>query len=153
MSPLLQRTPLSSSQRSRWSTPSTGGRVGRTWPCFLKALASEGVAVLMEDFTFVAGEEDTRVLVEGLVVLKATSDDQKVHSVETDLELAQCLQRLESPTIRKSLKHLDAASSDPTTNPKPPTVIPLMLLFQRDRPCEGRLKKTSSGQEKKKKIK
>merc|ERR550532_405970 len=66
MSPLLQRTPLSSSQRSRWSTPSTGGRVGRTWPCFLKALASEGVAVLIEDFTFVAGEEDTRVLVEKL---------------------------------------------------------------------------------------
>merc|ERR1712110_19952 len=32
MSPFLQRTPLSSSQRSRWSTPSAGGRVGRT--CF-----------------------------------------------------------------------------------------------------------------------
>ena len=31
--------------------------MGRTWPCFLKALASEGVAVLMEDFTFLAGEE------------------------------------------------------------------------------------------------
>jgi len=60
--------------------------------------------------------------------------------------------RLESPTIRKSLKHLDAAS-EPTTNPKPPMVIPLMLLFQRDGPCKGRLKKTSSGQEKKKKIK
>merc|ERR1712210_209664 len=87
------------------------------------------------------------------VQLQATSDDQKVHSVETDLELAQCPQRLESPTTRKSMKHLDAASSDPTTNPKPPTVIPLMLLFQRDGPCEGRLKKTSSGQEKKKKIK
>jgi len=34
------------------------------------SLANEGVAVLMEDFSFLAGEEDTRVLVEGLVVLK-----------------------------------------------------------------------------------
>merc|ERR1719458_1846910 len=42
MSPLLQRTPLSSSQRSRWSTPSTGGRVGRTWPCFFKGSCQRG---------------------------------------------------------------------------------------------------------------
>jgi hypothetical protein len=86
------------------------------------------------------------------VQLRAMSDDQKVHSVENDLELMQCPSRLESPTIRKSLKHLDAAS-EPTTNPKPPTVIPLMLLYQRDGPGKGRLKKTSLGQEKKKKIK
>ena len=42
-----------------------GGR-GRV---FRGSLANEGVAVLMEDFSFLAGE-DTRVLVEGLVVLK-----------------------------------------------------------------------------------
>jgi hypothetical protein len=57
--------------------------VGRTWPCFPKALASEGVAVLMEDFTFIAGEEDTRVLVEGLVVLKG---DLTTVSTEVRLE-------------------------------------------------------------------
>merc|ERR550532_111774 len=90
MIPLLQRTPLSSSQRSRWSTPSTGGRVGRTWPCFSKALASEGVAVLMEDFTFVAGEEDTRVLVEGLVVLKGD-----LTTVSTEVVVEKLSARLE----------------------------------------------------------
>ena len=90
MSPLLQRTPLSSSQRSRWSTPSTGGRVGRTWPCFFKALASEGVAVLMEDFTFIAGEEDTRVLVEGLVVLKGD-----LTTVSTEVVVEKLSARLE----------------------------------------------------------
>merc|ERR1712110_720109 len=85
MSPLLQRTPLSSSQRSRWSTPSTGGRVGRTWPCFLKALASEGVAVLMEDFTFVAGEDDTRVLKGDLT------------TVSTEVVVEKLSARLEAP--------------------------------------------------------
>jgi len=64
--------------------------VGRTWPCFLKALASEGVAVLMEDFTFIAGEEDTRVLVEGLVVLKGD-----LTTVSTEVVVEKLSVRLE----------------------------------------------------------
>ena len=64
--------------------------MGRTWPCFLKALASEGVAVLMEDFTFVTGEEDTRVLVEGLVVLKGD-----LTTVSTEVVVEQLSARLE----------------------------------------------------------
>merc|ERR1712110_647397 len=85
------------------------------------------------------------------VQLRAMSDDQKVHSVENDLEPMQCPSRLESPTIRKSLKHLDAPASQLLT--QNPRRIPLMLLYQRDGPGKGRLKKTSSGKEKKKKIK
>jgi len=55
--------------------------VGRS--CFLEALASQGVAVLGEDFTFLAGEEDTRVPMEGLVVLKG---DLTTVSTEVRLE-------------------------------------------------------------------
>jgi len=79
---------------------------------------------------------------------------EKVHSVESDLELMQC-SRLRvrnhpktEPETSKPARQL--LTQQPPRNCK---VIPLMLLFQRDGPCKGRLKKTSSGQEKKKKIK
>jgi len=79
--------------------------------------------------------------------LQAMSEDQKVHSVENDLELMPMLIPVrESPEPRR-------ASSEESTNPKPLqlTVIPLTPLYQRDGPVctRGDLKKTSSGQEKK----
>merc|ERR1719367_331686 len=53
--------------------------------------------------------------------------------------------------MQGSLEPRRASSEPPSTNPKTPQlmVIPLKLLYQRDGPCKGRLKKTSSGQEKK----
>lgn len=86
------------------------------------------------------------------VQLQATSDDQKVHSVETDLELMQCPSGLKVRPSERAWNTSTLPASQLLTQ-NPPMVIPLMLLFQRDGPCKGRLKKTSSGQEKKKKIK
>lgn len=58
---------------------------------FLEALASGGVAVLMEDFTFLAGEEGgQKGLVEGLVVLKGD-----LTTVSTEVVVEKLSARLE----------------------------------------------------------
>lgn len=84
-----------------------GGRV-------LEALASERVAVLMEDFTFIAGEEDTRVLVEGLVVLKGdlttVSTEVLVEKLSVRLEGEKEGAPVQFPPDRRPAKPLADAS-------------------------------------------
>jgi predicted AAA+ superfamily ATPase len=98
--------------------------VGRTWPCFLKALASEGVAVLMEDFTFVAGEEDTRVLVEGLVVLKGD-----LTTVSTEVVVEKLSARLEGRRrgLRFNSRQTDGRQNHWRTRPVAPQCKGLWL--------------------------
>jgi len=55
--------------------------------------------------------------------------------------------RLESPTIRKSLKHLDAAS-EPTTNPKPPDGYSADAPFPARRTVQGETKENILGSRK-----